>query len=78
MKIGDLVEFSYGRLGGQIAGIGLLVAERPEKGEPLFSNAPGAEAFLVRGAPYDFGDYLRYQIDRQMRDAEAASEASRP
>ena len=24
MKIGDLVEFSYGRLGGQIAGIGLL------------------------------------------------------
>jgi hypothetical protein len=24
MKIGDLVEFSYGRLGGQIDGIGLL------------------------------------------------------
>ena len=24
MKIGDLVEFSYGRLGGQIGGIGLL------------------------------------------------------
>ena len=24
MKIGDLVEFSYGRLGGQIGGIGLV------------------------------------------------------
>ena len=24
MKVGDLVEFSYGRLGGQIGGIGLL------------------------------------------------------
>jgi hypothetical protein len=24
MKIGDLVEFTYGRVGGQIAGIGIL------------------------------------------------------
>ncbi len=24
MKIGDLVEFSYGKLGGQIGGIGLI------------------------------------------------------
>ena len=24
MKIGDLVEFSYGRVGGQIGGIGLI------------------------------------------------------
>jgi hypothetical protein len=24
MKIGDLVEFSYGRLGGQMGGIGLI------------------------------------------------------
>ena len=24
MKVGDLVEFSYGRLGGQIAGVGLV------------------------------------------------------
>lgn len=29
-------------------------------------NAPGSEAFLVRGAKHDFGDYLRFQIDRQM------------
>ena len=26
MKIGDLVEFSYGKLGGQIGGIGLVAA----------------------------------------------------
>jgi len=32
----------------------------------LFSNSPGAESFLVKGARYDFGDYLRLQIDRQM------------
>ena len=25
MKIGDLVEFSYGRLGGQIGGIGIFM-----------------------------------------------------
>jgi 2-hydroxy-4-(methylsulfanyl)butanoate S-methyltransferase len=31
-----------------------------------FENAPGATSFLVKGAKYDFGDYLRYQIDRQM------------
>ena len=27
MKIGDLVEFSYGRLGGQIAGVGLVAGK---------------------------------------------------
>jgi ubiquinone/menaquinone biosynthesis C-methylase UbiE len=31
-----------------------------------FANAPAAEAFLVRGARHDFGDYLRLQVDRQM------------
>ena len=41
--------------------IGLLTREGD-----LYSNSPGAEAFLVRGARYDFGDYLRLQIDRQM------------
>lgn len=29
-------------------------------------NAPAADAFLSRQSKYDFGDYLRYQIDRQM------------
>lgn len=31
-----------------------------------FANAPAADAFLVKGAKYDFGDYLRLQVDRQM------------
>ncbi|MGB0571859.1 MAG: hypothetical protein ACPGQM_07265 [Alphaproteobacteria bacterium] len=31
-----------------------------------YSNSPAAEAFLVNGAKYDFGDYLRMQVDRQM------------
>lgn len=31
-----------------------------------YANSPAAEQFLVRGARYDFGDYLRYQIDKQM------------
>lgn len=31
-----------------------------------FANSPAAEAFLVKGRKYDFGDYLRFQIDRQM------------
>lgn len=30
------------------------------------ANSPAAEQFLVQGAKYDFGDYLRYQIDKQM------------
>jgi predicted O-methyltransferase YrrM len=34
--------------------------------DEIYANSPGAEAFLARGAKYDFGDYLRYQIDRQM------------
>ncbi|MCH9671062.1 MAG: class I SAM-dependent methyltransferase [Gammaproteobacteria bacterium] len=31
-----------------------------------YFNSPAAESFLVRGAKYEFGDYLRYQIDQQM------------
>jgi hypothetical protein len=31
-----------------------------------YSNSPAAEQFMVQGAKYDFGDYLRYQIDKQM------------
>ena len=41
--------------------IGLL-----EREDDLYSNSEGAESFLVKGQPYDFGDYLRLQIDRQM------------
>ena len=31
-----------------------------------FANGAGANAFLVKGAKHDFGDYLRLQVDRQM------------
>ena len=31
-----------------------------------WANAPAAQAFLVKGAKYDFGDYLRLQVGRQM------------
>ena len=44
-----------------LAALGLVARE----GE-MYANSPGAEAFLVDGAKYDFGDYLRLQIDRQM------------
>ncbi|MEM9050220.1 MAG: methyltransferase [Pseudomonadota bacterium] len=30
------------------------------------ANAPAAQAFLVKGEKYDFGDYLRMQVGRQM------------
>ncbi|MEM0906503.1 MAG: methyltransferase [Pseudomonadota bacterium] len=32
----------------------------------VWTNSPAAEAFLVKGAKYDFGDYLRLQVGRQM------------
>ena len=44
-----------------LTALGLTVRE----GEG-FANAPAAEAFLVKGAKYDFGDYLRLQVGRQM------------
>ena len=44
-----------------LAGLGLISVE-----EGKFANSPAAEAFLVKGAKYDFGDYLRLQVGRQM------------
>ena len=44
-----------------LTGIGLV-----EREDDTYANSPGAAAFLSRGAKYDFGDYLRYQIDQQM------------
>ena len=42
-------------------GVGLV-----ELNGNLFANSLGAEAFLSRESKYDFGDYLRFQIDQQM------------
>ena len=44
-----------------LTSIGLL-----QRKNEKYSNSKGAEKFLVKGAPQDFGDYLRLQIDRQM------------
>jgi len=45
-----------------LVSIGLL--GRDETGRLM--NSPAAESFLSRQSKYDFGDYLRYQIDQQM------------
>ena len=44
-----------------LAGLGLVSVEGGR-----FANSPAAEAFLVKGAKYDFGDYLRLQVGQQM------------
>ena len=44
-----------------LTSIGLLTRK-----DGLYKNSIGAEKYLVKGAKYDFGDYLRLQIDRQM------------
>ena len=45
-----------------LASVGLVEGD----GDNLYINSPGAKAFLSRSSKYDFGDYLRYQIDQQM------------
>jgi SAM-dependent methyltransferase len=44
-----------------LTALGLTVAD-----DGRYANSDAAEAFLVRGAKYDFGDYLRLQVGRQM------------
>ena len=45
-----------------LASVGVLVIGDDEKIE----NSPAAQSFLSKQSKYDFGDYLRYQIDQQM------------
>ncbi len=45
-----------------LAGIGVLTIEK----DKTIANSPAAQSFLSRASKYDFGDYLRYQIDQQM------------
>ncbi|WP_233192791.1 methyltransferase [Acidimangrovimonas sediminis] len=45
-----------------LASIGLLTLADDGRVE----NSPAAQTFLSRQSKYDFGDYLRYQIDQQM------------
>lgn len=44
-----------------LAGLGLVSVE-----DGRFANSPASEAFLVKDAKYDFGDYLRLQVGKQM------------
>jgi cyclopropane fatty-acyl-phospholipid synthase-like methyltransferase len=44
-----------------IGAVGLVQSD-----EDRYENAPASNLFLSRTSKYDFGDYLRYQIDRQM------------
>jgi len=45
-----------------LAGLGLVEVQ----GDGRFANSPAADSFLVKGAKYDFGDYLRLQVGQQM------------
>jgi 2-hydroxy-4-(methylsulfanyl)butanoate S-methyltransferase len=45
-------------------GLGLLV-----KHGDAYANAPASQTYLVRSAPSYFGDYYRFQIDRQIYPA---------
>jgi ubiquinone/menaquinone biosynthesis C-methylase UbiE len=45
-------------------GLGLLV-----KHDDSYANAPASQSYLVRSAPSYFGDYYRFQIDRQIYPA---------
>jgi len=47
-----------------LTGLGLTVAD-----EGLYTNAPAAGRWLVRGAPDDYGDYFRLQVARQIYPA---------
>jgi len=44
-----------------LAGMGLVTSEAGR-----FANSPAAGSFLVKGAKYDFSDYLRLQVGQQM------------
>eukprot|EP01045_Picozoa_sp_COSAG04_P031294 COSAG04_NODE_5742_length_1505_cov_2.074680_2_plen_234_part_01 len=47
-----------------LTSLGLLA--RDDAGPGLYTNSPGADLFLAKtNLKYDYGDYLRYQIDKQ-------------
>jgi hypothetical protein len=47
-----------------LTAVGLVVRDGDS-----YRNAPASERYLVRGAPAYFGDYYRFQIDRQIYPA---------
>jgi ubiquinone/menaquinone biosynthesis C-methylase UbiE/predicted transcriptional regulator len=64
LELAEIVEVPENRISTictALTSIGLLIRKND-----TYNNSIGAEKYLVKGAPYDFGDYLRLQIDRQM------------
>lgn len=61
-KATDVPVNRIGILTNALVGIGLLTHTEDAR----LQNAPAADAFLSSHSKYDFGDYLRYQIDQQM------------
>ena len=47
-----------------LTALGLLVRDA----DGVYTNSPGADQFLAKtNMKYDYGDYLRYQIDKQSK-----------
>lgn len=57
----DVPEHRMETLVTALVSVGMLVRDGD-----LIANAPAAETYMVRDSPSYFGDYLRFQIDRQM------------
>ena len=64
-QISDAVKVPINRITTLMTALNSIGLVERDKGE-IYSNSPGAESFLSKGAKYEFGDYLRYQIDQQM------------
>jgi hypothetical protein len=58
-----------------LAASGLVTRETAADGAERWANAPAAARYLVPGAPAYFGDYYRYQIDRQLYPSMVALDA---
>lgn len=57
-----------------LAALGLLARDA----DGVYTNAPGADLFLAKtNMKYDYGDYLRYQIDKQSAHPDSSLARSR-
>jgi SAM-dependent methyltransferase len=60
-KLAQVPENRISTICTALTSIGLLIRE-----DGKYKNSIGSKKYLVKGSKYDFGDYLRLQIDRQM------------
>lgn len=63
-ELADLTEADAPQLETLLTG--LVAIDLLEKDDDTYRNASESETYLVRGKPNYYGDYLCYQIDRQM------------